>query len=58
MKQNREITRPELCERLNVSLATVRITIAQLKELKLLDRIGSDKSGHWVVTEKVKGGKS
>lgn len=53
MKQNSSITRLELVERLNVSLITVKRTIAQLKELKLLDRIGSDKSGHWVVIEKV-----
>ena len=46
-----EITRPELCERLNVSLATIRRNIAQLKEKELIDRVGSDKGGHWVIIE-------
>lgn len=47
--ENPDITRPELCERLHVSLATIRRAIAQLKEIKAIERIGSDKSGHWKV---------
>ena len=52
IKLNIEITRHELCERLNVSLATVRRTIAQLKDMGLLERVGSDKKGHWIVCDK------
>ena len=46
---DKNITRPQLCERLNVSLATIRRSIAQLKELGLLIREGSDKNGYWIV---------
>ncbi len=49
LKETPAITRPELCERLNVSLATVRRAIAQLKELNIIERIGSDKAGYWKV---------
>ena len=50
LKEDPTITRPELCERLNVSLATIRRALAQLKNLKLIERVGSDKSGHWNVS--------
>jgi Predicted transcriptional regulator containing an HTH domain and an uncharacterized domain shared with the mammalian protein Schlafen len=49
IRLNSRITRDELAERLNVSLITIKRTIAQLKELGLLIREGSDKNGHWVV---------
>lgn len=49
LKDNPTITRPELGEHLNVSLTTIRRTLAQLKDLKLIERIGSDKTGHWKV---------
>lgn len=49
LKETPTITRPELCERLNVSLATIRRAIAQLKELNIIERIGSDKAGYWKV---------
>lgn len=49
LKETPAITRPELCERLNVSLATVRRAMAQLKELNIIERIGSDKAGYWKV---------
>lgn len=49
LKETPAMTRPELCERLNVSLATVRRAIAQLKELNIIERIGSDKAGYWKV---------
>ena len=54
IRLNIEITRYELCERLNVSLATIRRTIAQLKDMGLLERVGSDKKGHWIVCDKKK----
>lgn len=49
LKETPAITRPELCERLNVSLETIRRAIAQLKELNIIERIGSDKAGYWKV---------
>lgn len=49
LKETPTMTRPELCERLNVSLATIRRAIAQLKELNIIERIGSDKAGYWKV---------
>lgn len=51
IKQNTNMTRPELCEKLHVSLATVRRAISLLKELNILKRVGSDKNGHWIVND-------
>ncbi|MBR2201317.1 MAG: HTH domain-containing protein, partial [Bacteroidales bacterium] len=38
----------------NCSRATIRRTIKKLRENGLLTREGSDKTGHWIVTEKGK----
>jgi ribosomal protein S25 len=51
MKQDKHITAVEISERLNLSLRTVRRMIKDLKEKGVIDRIGSDKTGHWKVIE-------
>lgn len=51
IKQDNKITASELSQRLNISLSTVRRRIKELREKGCLDRIGSDKTGHWRIIE-------
>jgi len=52
IKQDNKITAIEISERLKMSLSTVRRRIKELKEKGIVERIGSDKTGHWKVIEK------
>ena len=47
IRQDTSITAVDISERLGISLRTVRRQIKALKEQGLIERIGSDKSGHW-----------
>lgn len=51
IKQNNSITANEICERLNMSLSTVRRKIKRLREHGNIERIGSDKTGNWRIIE-------
>lgn len=51
IKQNKSITANEICERLNMSLSTVRRKIKRLREHGNIERIGSDKTGSWRIIE-------
>jgi fido (protein-threonine AMPylation protein) len=51
IEQNNKITAKEIGERLKMSLSTVRRKINQLREKGKIERIGSDKAGHWKVIE-------
>jgi len=51
IKQDNKITANEISERLKMSLSTVRRKIKELKEQGIIERIGSDKTGHWKITE-------
>ena len=50
--QNNKITATEISERLNVSLSTVKRRIKALKEQRIIERAGSDKTGFWKIIEK------
>ena len=52
VKDNNNITAIEISEQLNISLRTVRRKIKELKNNNKLERIGSDKTGYWKITEK------
>ena len=52
IKQDSKITATEISERLNMSLSTVKRKIKELKKLRIVERIGSDKTGHWKIIEK------
>lgn len=43
------LTAPRIAKNLNVSESTVRRSFRRLRELGLIDRVGSDKSGFWQV---------
>ena len=51
MRKNPKITKEELENVTKKSRATLTRNIARLKDLGLLIRIGSDKTGHWQVRE-------
>jgi predicted HTH transcriptional regulator len=51
IEQNNNITAKEIGERLKMSLSTVRRKINQLREKGKIERIGSDKAGHWKIIE-------
>ena len=42
----------ELAEKTGYSVATIKRHIQELKKPGIIERIGSDKTGHWRVTEK------
>ncbi|MFA8020497.1 winged helix-turn-helix transcriptional regulator [Bremerella cremea] len=51
MRQDPEITIPELAERLGRSVSAIEKQIRQLKDEKLINRVGSAKGGHWTILE-------
>ena len=48
---NKYITREELAIKNNVSIETIKRDIRKLRELKLIKRIGSDKTGFWQILD-------
>ena len=48
--KNQHITIPEMAKKMKLSERAVEKNIQHLKELELLDRVGSDKSGHWKIS--------
>ncbi len=51
IQQDNKITAKEISERLKMSLSTVRRKIKELRENGKIERIGSDKTGHWKIIE-------
>lgn len=51
IQQDNKITAKDISERLEVSLSTVRRKIKELRANGKLERIGSDKTGHWKIIE-------
>ena len=52
IKQNNKIKATEISERLNISLSTAKRKIKELVAQEIIERIGSDKTGHWKIIEK------
>jgi len=52
IKQNNKITATEISKQLKVSLSTAKRKIKALKESGHIERIGSDKAGHWRIIDK------
>lgn len=52
IKQNNKITASEIGERLKISLSTVKRKIKELKDNGIIERLGSDKTGHWKIIKK------
>ena len=51
LKSNPRATAKELSEALGISLRTVKNHLALLKQSGCINRVGSDKSGYWEITE-------
>ena len=51
LKQNPKASYAELAEKTSYSAATIKRHIQELKKMDLLERIGSDKTGHWKIIE-------
>lgn len=49
INKNNNITQSELSDIIGISKTTVYYNINKLKELSLLERVGSDKSGYWTI---------
>ena len=54
MSKNSDVTYIQLQTKLKISEPTVRRSIKRLRLNMMIVREGSDKSGHWYVTEKGK----
>ena len=52
MKQFPSITRDELANKLDVSLATLKRELTSLRKRGYIVRSGSDKNGQWIVVSK------
>ena len=52
IEQNNKIKATEISERLNISLSTAKRKIKELKKQEIIERIGSDKTGHWKIMGK------
>jgi predicted HTH transcriptional regulator len=52
IKNNNKITAVEISKHLKVSLSTAKRKIKSLKVSGQIERIGSDKTGHWRVIKK------
>jgi fido (protein-threonine AMPylation protein) len=52
IKANSQITIKELAEQLKISTRAIEKNISKLKTVNRIERIGSDKGGHWKIIEK------
>lgn len=52
IKANTQITIKELAEQLKISTRAIEKNISKLKKENRIERIGSDKGGHWKIIEK------
>ena len=50
MENNRDITKPELSDKLKISTTAVENNLAKLKEKGIIKRISPSKGGHWEVS--------
>ena len=51
IKDNPRLSQPELAIRCNVGKTTIQNVIIKLKELNLIERVGSNKTGYWEIKE-------
>ena len=51
MKENKNVTIPELSEKVKISTTAIENNIAKLKQKGILERIGPDKGGYWKIKQ-------
>jgi len=49
LKENPDFTAVQIAEKIGVSEKTIKRALGALKAAKLIERVGSDKTGHWVL---------
>lgn len=49
--ENRDVTRQEMADRIGKDIRTIARAIKRLQESGRLKRVGSDKTGHWEISE-------
>ena len=49
IKENPYLSQPKIAEKCEIGKTTVQNTIIKLKELKIIERVGSNKTGYWKV---------
>ena len=49
IKSNKFITREQLATECNISIETIKRDFRKVRQLKLIERIGSDKTGYWKI---------
>ena len=49
MKNNEQITIPEISQNTGIAVSTLKRYIAELKENEIIAREGSDKNGRWII---------
>ena len=49
IRENDKITRQELADALDITIDGVDWNIKKLKRDGIIERVGSDKSGHWIL---------
>ena len=49
LRTNNNYTKTELAQNLDLSLAKIKRSMTTLKEKGIIERVGSNKSGHWVI---------
>ncbi len=52
LKLNQNLTKKEISEELKISVRTINRAIKKMKELKIIERVGSDKTGYWRINSK------
>ena len=53
MRETPDISLPRIAERLGMDRSSIAKQVRKLKEQGSICRIGSDKTGHWEVSDKV-----
>lgn len=53
IKSNPRITASEIAEKIEISKRAIEKNLAKLKSAGIIDRIGSDKTGHWITKSSV-----
>ena len=56
VKEKPAITKKEMAAKIGIGSTAIDKNILKLKEMKILERVGSDRKGHWKIIPKNKGG--
>ena len=52
MRQDEHVTRGKIASQINVSLSTVKRSINKMKDMGVIEYVGSSKNGYWVIKQR------